>query len=95
MHFDLPILARALAAVPDTLGQAGVQFHRLDHPVLAEVMDLLIADQALRARVIAGQERRLQELAPGRVEIKLAEVLSSLGVVMVLGPGESRCASTR
>lgn len=93
MHFDLPVLARAMAAVPDTLGQAGVQYHQLDHAVLAEVMDLLIGDQALRARVIAGQRHRLQELAPGCVEVKLVEILSSLGVA--LESGEARCASTR
>lgn len=95
MHFDLPILARAAAAVPATLGQAGVQFHQLDHAVLAEVMDLLIADQALRTKVIAGQRQRLRELAPGRVEITLAEILSSLGVVLARRPGDVRCASTR
>jgi glycosyltransferase involved in cell wall biosynthesis len=86
MHFDLPILARARAAVPDTLGQAGVQFHQLDHAVLAEVMDLLIADRGLRARVIAGQKRRLEELAPGRVEIRLAQFLASLGVAVPGSP---------
>lgn len=65
MYFDLPVLAYASTGVPDTLGGAGVLFHDKDFEALAELVDLLIHDQTLRARVLARQRERLQTfLAP-------------------------------
>jgi glycosyltransferase involved in cell wall biosynthesis len=86
MYFDLPILARAETGVPYTLGQAGVQFHALDYALVAEMMDLLTQDEALRRQVIATQRRRLDHFAPARVESRLREVLQSVGVSV---PGNS------
>jgi len=48
MYFHIPILARLDAAVPETLGNAGVLFSRLEYSVLAELIDVLIRDTALR-----------------------------------------------
>lgn len=65
MYFDLPVLAYASTGVPDTLGGAGVLFHDKHFEALAEVADLLIHDAALRGRVLARQQARLQSfLAP-------------------------------
>ncbi len=80
MHFDLPILGRAETGVPYTMETAGVLYHRLDYPVLAEMMQLLLTDQALRAQIIAGQRRRLADFAPERVELILRDVLRAVGV---------------
>jgi glycosyltransferase involved in cell wall biosynthesis len=68
MLMDVPILARRCAAVPDTLGPAGVQFD--DDPLdeVAEMAYRLATDDALRAGVIAGQRRRLAAFAPVAVE---------------------------
>lgn len=65
MYFDLPVLAYASTGVPDTLGGAGVLFHDKHFEALAELVDLLIHDPALRARVLARQRKRLHTfLAP-------------------------------
>jgi glycosyltransferase involved in cell wall biosynthesis len=68
MLMDVPILARRCAAVPDTLGAAGVQFD--DEPLdeLAEMAHRLATDRALRDGVLAGQRRRLAAFAPATVE---------------------------
>jgi glycosyltransferase involved in cell wall biosynthesis len=68
MLMDVPILARRCAAVPHTLGAAGVQFD--DDPLdeVAEMAHRLATDGALRAGVIAGQRRRLAAFAPPAVE---------------------------
>src|SRR5204863_72109 len=59
MAADVPVLAYAAAAVPDTLGGAGVQFAPKDLEHAAELLGELAFDDELRAAVIAGQRRRL------------------------------------
>lgn len=81
MFFGVPILAHAAAAIPETLGDAGVLYTRPDYAQLAEMAHLLLTDAALRARVIARQRERLADLAPDRVEARLREVLNSLDVL--------------
>ena len=68
MLMDVPILARRRAAVPHTLGTAGVQFD--DEPLdeVAEMAHRLATDRALREGVLAGQRRRLAAFAPAAVE---------------------------
>jgi L-malate glycosyltransferase len=60
MIFDLPVLAYAAAGVPGTLGGAGVLFHHKHFEALAELVDLLVKDKALRETVLQGQRCRLQ-----------------------------------
>src|SRR5215471_13178190 len=58
MAADVPVLAYAAAAVPDTLAGAGVQFAPKDLEYAAELLGALAFDDGLRAQVIAGQRRR-------------------------------------
>ena len=61
MAADVPVLAYAAGAVPDTLGGAGVQFAPKDLEYAAELLGALAFDDDLRASVIAGQRRRLAD----------------------------------
>lgn len=78
MLMDVPILARARAAVPHTLGPAGVQFD--DDPLheVAEMAHRLATDRGLRDGVIAGQRRRLEAFAPKTVEAALRGYVEAL-----------------
>ncbi len=58
MRFGVPIVAYASAAVPDTLGGAGVLIRVKRYGVIAEVLHLLCTDVAFRRQVIARQYRR-------------------------------------
>src|SRR5690606_34829568 len=60
MYCGLPVVAYASTAVPDTLGDAGILFHRKDYEGLAELIDRLTRDAALRQRIVARQTRRVQ-----------------------------------
>lgn len=60
MYVGLPVLAYAEAAVPDTLGEAGLLFRRKHFEALAEVTDMLVHDTVLRERLIARQRLRAQ-----------------------------------
>ena len=80
MYFDLPILARAETGVPYTLGNAGILYHHLDYAFLAEMIYLLLVDNELHTRILAGQHQRLEVFAPARVELILRDILHSVGV---------------
>ena len=75
MAADVPIMAYAAAAVPDTLGGAGVQFAPKDLEYAAELLGALAFDDDLRARVIAGQRRRLADFGDARITRELTALL--------------------
>jgi glycosyltransferase involved in cell wall biosynthesis len=79
MAADVPILAYAAGAVPETLGGAGLMFSPKDLEVAAEMLGMLVYDRPLRQRVLAGQRRRLQDFSPAALESRVSEVLRSLG----------------
>ena len=78
MASDVPILAYSAAAVPDTLGGAGVQFAPKDLEYAAELLGALAFDDDLRARIIAGQRRRLADFSDGRITSDLTGLLRQL-----------------
>lgn len=59
MAHDVPVLAYAAAAVPETMDGAGVLFREKRHEAVAEMMGCLVRDATLRASVIRGQRARL------------------------------------
>ena len=75
MAADVPIMAYAAAAVPDTLGGAGVQFAPKDMEYAAELLASLAFDDDLRSRVIAGQRQRLTDFGDARIDRELDTVL--------------------
>jgi glycosyltransferase involved in cell wall biosynthesis len=77
MATDVPVLAYAAAAVPETLGGAGVQFGEKDLEYAAELLGALIFDDALRQAVIAGQRRRLADFGDARIACDLAVLVES------------------
>ena len=67
MIYDLPVLAYAATAVPETLGGSGVSFTEKNLPYLAAVMDAMLYNEALRAAILDGQRKRLDYFTPRRV----------------------------
>src|SRR5947209_7011080 len=72
MATDVPVLAYAAAAVPETLGGAGVQFAPKDLEYAAELLGALAFDDSLRTQVIRGQRRRLEAFGDARIRQALA-----------------------
>jgi L-malate glycosyltransferase len=79
MATDVPVLAYAAGAVPETLGGAGVLFAPKDLEFAAEMLGTLIYDQQVRRQVIEGQRCRLEDFAAARVEARLLQMLAELG----------------
>jgi L-malate glycosyltransferase len=78
MAADVPIVAYAAGAVPETLGGAGILFAPKDLEVAAELLGSVVYDRHVRERVLEGQRRRLQDFAPARIEQKLRQVLGTV-----------------
>jgi glycosyltransferase involved in cell wall biosynthesis len=78
MAADVPIVAYAAGAVPETLGGAGLLFSPKDLEVAAELLGTVVYDRNVRDGVLEGQRRRLQDFAPAKIEQKLSQVLESL-----------------
>jgi glycosyltransferase involved in cell wall biosynthesis len=76
MAADVPVLAYAAGAVPDTLGGAGILFDPKDLEFAAEMTGTLVYDRALRSKVIAGQRKRLRDFALPLIEARLHSVLA-------------------
>lgn len=75
MSADVPVLAYAAGAVPETLGGAGVLFTPKDLELAAETMGMLVYDRPFRDAVIAGQRRRLADFAPSQIASRLMDVI--------------------
>src|SRR5688572_17099478 len=76
MAAEVPVLAYSAAAVPDTLGGAGVQFAPKDLEYAAELLGELAYNDTLRTQVIAGQRRRLADFGDDRIRQELERLTS-------------------
>ncbi len=76
MATDVPVVAYAAGAVPETLGGAGLLFAPKDLEMAAELLGSVVYDRRVRDGVLEGQRRRLQAFAPNAIEARLREALS-------------------
>ncbi len=79
MISGLPVLAYEAAAVPYTMGDAGVLFTEKRYPELAELVDIMLTDDALRQRLIARQSERVLAFSEARTRKTFEDVLSKNG----------------
>ena len=79
MHFGVPVVARKAAAVPETLGGAGLLLTARNDAATAELIALLDEDRDLRKQIVSRQRERLQAFLPDRIREQLEQLLSELG----------------
>ncbi len=85
MASDLPVLAFGAAAVPETMGGAGLVFDEKHHAAVAELVHLLTTDFELRAEVVKGQRARVAQAS-------LEQTVSALAAVLPRPRGPRRAA---
>jgi glycosyltransferase involved in cell wall biosynthesis len=71
MAAGVPVLAYGEAAVPETMGGAGVVFTPKDLEYAAEWLGVLAYDQDVRRRVVTGQRERLADFGDHRTAREL------------------------
>lgn len=78
MAMEVPVLAYASTAVPETLGGAGVSFAPKDLEQAAELLGALIYDAPFRAGVLEGQRRRIRDFDPALVAASHRRLLETV-----------------
>ena len=78
MAMDVPVLAYAAGAVPETLGGAGVAFAPKDLEQAAEWLGALIYDAPVREQVLEGQRRRARDFEAPVIAAKLRGMLETV-----------------
>src|SRR5262249_11150888 len=78
MHMGIPVIALARAAVPETLGGAGVLVDEVEFDAIARAIHCLCSDTEYRRRIVAALRRRAGVFAPSRVAGILRRYLSEL-----------------
>jgi len=78
MAHDIPVLAFAAGAVPETMDGAGVLFREKNMELVAEMMGALVSPSLLRTAVIAGQRERLDRYRRRDLQAELRQHLAPL-----------------
>jgi L-malate glycosyltransferase len=77
-HFGLPVIAHRAGGVPEVAGDAAILLDDKDLPTIAELIDLCVREQPLRAELARRGEQRLAAYAPERTEQAMRELFESL-----------------
>lgn len=79
MRYDVPVFAAPVAAVTETLGDAGVQLLSPDNPRLtAQVITKVLETEGAREKIILSQRARLRELKEIQNPKRVQDLLSAL-----------------
>ncbi|MBF6557183.1 MAG: glycosyltransferase family 4 protein [Acidimicrobiales bacterium] len=78
MQSDVPIVAFAAGAVPETLGQAGILIDSKRPSVVAAAVHRVRGDDDLAGRLVRAGRRRLEEFLPAATGARFVEVLAAL-----------------
>jgi glycosyltransferase involved in cell wall biosynthesis len=80
LAFDVPVLARACAAIPETLGDGGFLLpEQVTAELIAEAIDCIVHDAGLRRDLVVRGQRRLRDLT--KIDASLA-MLEAIGEVV-------------
>ena len=78
MYFDLPIVAYASSAIPETLGKGGLLLDSKDPQVAAAAIDRMIRDKELRVKISEEQKARLAQFRYEQVSATMKDCILKL-----------------
>jgi L-malate glycosyltransferase len=78
MHHGVPVVAYAAAAVPETLGQAGILLGDKSGLEVAAAVHRVLSDSELRGRLIAAGRRRLSDFGLEATRRRMRQALETL-----------------
>lgn len=78
MLFDVPIIAYASSAIPETLGESGILLKRKDVPLAAKIIERLTSDPVFRNMVLEKQRARLLDFSPEEIINQIIEVIEGV-----------------
>ncbi|MFC1498777.1 glycosyltransferase [Verrucomicrobiota bacterium] len=78
MYHNVPVMAYAAAAVPETMDGAGILFHEKKFDMIAEMMGKLTKDIAFKNAVLKKQQERINRFKQRDLETELKQHLKPL-----------------
>lgn len=78
MVHDVPVVAYAAGAIPDTMDAAGVLVHEKNYEALAELLSRVADDDAVRSAILSSQRQRIARYQATDVEAMLRDLLKGL-----------------
>ena len=84
MHHDVPVVAFGAGAVAETVGAGGLVLDRKDPETVATAVELLLADESLRAAFVAAGRARCAELDPAKARTEFVAAVERAGVAVKL-----------
>ena len=82
MAFDVPVVAYDSSAVAETMGSGGVILREKNHDVAAGIVKTILAEPALRRRILKAQRANIAKYEPARLMHAFARFLRQLGVAV-------------
>lgn len=89
MFNEVPVIARLTGATPETMEKAGILYEDLAPEELAELIHRVLEDEALRAKILRSQKRRIEKLFQRNTESELRALLAEIGIETVPGTAVS------
>ena len=77
MHKGVPVIARDVGGMPESMNGAGVRYDGLEPSELAELMHRVLSDQALREEILRSQQERMQQVRERNVDMELRNLLAN------------------
>ena len=81
MYFDIPIIAFDSTAIGETLGGSGILLNDKDPKIVSEAINLVMTDDELRQKIIAGEKDRLKYFDNSRIKDQLIALLKGQGLI--------------
>ncbi len=81
MYFGVLVIAYGVTGVPETMGDAGILFFKKEYEALAELLDMLLSDKALRDRILIRQKERAGDFLEPKVRSQFEHHLRQLGLL--------------
>lgn len=78
MAFDIPVIAYASSAVPETMGQAGILINIWDNPRIAELVHEVVTNHSLKENLLAEQRKNLKRFTSDEARTRLKAVIKFL-----------------
>lgn len=78
MGRGLPVLAYAAAAVPETMGNAGILLESKDEAAVCRYIDNIFRDKQYREKIIMGEQERVRQINIGRYEDRICSLINDV-----------------
>jgi glycosyltransferase involved in cell wall biosynthesis len=79
MHHDVPVVAFAAGAVPETIGAGGLVLDRKDPETVAVAVERVLSDESVRAALVSAGRARCAELDPEKTRAAFVAAVEQAG----------------